>query len=170
MTRRRGSEVPSPLLSIDQVEQALVEGIADLGARGGGLGGALGGGAAGRLGGVSGGRSGARFGARHLTRLDGEQRTLSVECTEENLHAVRAGFFGGRAQECVGTPPGATADAVLMVGVVGAGVGGLNPCVVQLVWFATELHVTAYAKEGLIKQRACAKALQTLADTMGRVG
>lgn len=167
MARRRTPEVPSPLLSIDEVQRVLVEGIADLGAWGGGLGGGLGGRLPGRIGGASGGRAGGRFGARHLTRLDGDSRTLHVECVEQNLQALRTGFFGGRTQERVGAPPGAGVDAVLMIGVVGSGAWRLNPCVVQVVWFAHDLHATAHAKEGLIKQRTCSKALQTLAATLG---
>ncbi|MDN5855722.1 MAG: hypothetical protein L0K86_23345 [Actinomycetia bacterium] len=170
MARRRTSEVPSPLLPVADVEHLLVEGIADLGALGGGLGGALGGGLPGRVGGASGGRTGGRFGARHLTRLDGDQLTVRVERSAGNLHTVRTGFFGGRAQESVGTPPGTNADAVLMIGAIGAGAMSMNLCVVQLVWFARELHATAHAKEGLIKQRTCAKALQTLTTTLGLTG
>ena len=158
--------MPSPLLSVDEVEHVLAEGIADLGARGGAVGGAVGGGLAGRFGGASGGRAGGEFGARRLTRLDGEQRTIRVERTEENLQAVRAEYFGGRAQERRGTPAGTPAEALLMVGVIGSGSMSMNPCVVQLVWFAYELQATAHAKEGLVKQRTCAKALQKLAAVL----
>ena len=169
MSRSRANDVPSPLLSIEQVEDALVDGLGSLGAWSGGLGGALGGslvgagaGAAGAAGGASGGRSGARFGARKLTRLDGEQKTTHVARTLENLRAVRERFFDGRLDERTDDP----ADATLLVGIVGSGAGGLNPCVVQVIWYTEELHATAHAKEGLIKQRTCAKALQSLVDTV----
>ena len=168
MARGGTNGVSSPLLFIAEVEHVLVEGVAALGAWGGAVGGAVGGGFAGRLGGASGGRSGGRFGARYLTRLDGDQRVIHVERSEENLQAVRAEFFGGRVREGRGAPPGATAEALLMAGVVGSGPMSMNPCVVQLVWFAHELHATAHAKEGLIKQRTCAKALRALASMLGR--
>lgn len=170
MSRSKLNDVPSPLLSIEQVDDALVDGLGSLGAWGGGLGGAVGGtfvgagaGVAGARGGTSGGRSGARFGARKLTRLDGEQSTMHIARTAENLQAVREGFFAGRLDERTDD----AGDATLLVGIVGSGAGGLNPCVVQLVWYAEELHATAHAKEGLIKQRTCAKALQSLAATVG---
>ncbi|WP_199849509.1 hypothetical protein [Blastococcus sp. Marseille-P5729] len=159
--------MPSPLLPIEQVEHVLVESLGDLGAVGGAVGGGIGGGWAGRLSGASGGRTGGRAGARYLTRMDGDQRTLHIDRSEALLHAVRVGFFAGRAQERRGALPGASADAVQMVGVVGSGALSMNPCVVQLVWFPHELHATAHAREGLIKQRTCAKALERLASTLG---
>lgn len=42
----------------------------------------------------------------------------------------------------------------------------MNPCMVQIVWSAEELHAYAHAREGLVKQRTCAKALQRLEDVL----
>ena len=44
----------------------------------------------------------------------------------------------------------------------------MNPCTVQIVWSAEELHAYAHAREGLVKQRTCAKALQRLEDVLDR--
>ncbi|UPK74111.1 hypothetical protein MU582_16960 [Nocardioidaceae bacterium SCSIO 66511] len=160
------NDVPSPLLTIDQVVHLLEGALGDIGAWGGGVGGALGGGLAGRAGGTSGGRIGARFGTRHLTKLDGEQRTLQVPRTEQNVRVVRDKFFEGRAQERTGNPAGGEPGPIEMVGVVGSGTARMNPCVIQLVWFDQQVHVTAHAREGLIKQRTCSKALRALTESL----
>lgn len=169
MARRRSSDVHSPVLSIDEVKRVLTEGLAALGSVGGSMGGAIGGGPAGALGGASGGRAGAPLGA-WLTRLDGEERTLRFPRTEANLQRARQEFFGGNAMERIGEVSGAGEDAVLMAGLVGSGAASMNPCVVQAVWSAHEVHVTAHANEGLIKQRTCARALQRFGDVVSPGG
>ena len=57
-----------------------------------------------------------------------------------------------------------------MVGLVGSGTWNMNPCVMQLIWSERELYATAHAREGLIKQKTCAKALNRLATVLGQPG
>lgn len=170
MARRKVQNVESPLLPIEQVENMLIDGLGDIGAWSGGVGGMAGGaasgpvsGVAGAHGGKSGGRAGARWGARHLTRMDGDYMTLPVAPTADNLQAVREKVFAGRFQE---SADGYTGARQFIGIVVGPGLRGMNPCVVQLIWYAQELRATAHAREGLIRQRTCEKALQLLRATV----
>jgi|GEM_PF-3006583 len=170
MSRRKIQKVESPLLPIEQVEDILIDGLGDIGAWSGGVGGMAGGaasgpvsGVAGAYGGKSGGRAGARWGARHLTRMDGDYATFPVTPSEENLQAVRERVFAGRLQE---STDGYTGARQFIGIVVGPGLRGMNPCVMQLIWYAQELRATAHAREGLIKQHTCEKALQLLGATV----
>lgn len=151
MARRRDRHAPSPLLTEEEVQAVLTEGLAAIAGRG---------------------AAGARLGAS-LTRLDGEQRTIGYGWTDDRLRAVREDWFGGAVDERRGAVPGlaeptTSDDTVQLVGVVGSGVGGMNPCVVQLVWTRDVLLATAHAKEGLIRQGTCRKALDSLERALGR--
>lgn len=166
MSSRRGRKaapVESPVLTIEQVSSLLEDEIADLGAWGASIGGSLGGGSAGAAGGRSGGGQGARFGARHLMKLDGEHRARPLSRTGEGLERLRA-YFGESLREKTSEDG---SDAVLMVGCVGVGVGGLSPVVVQAVWYPAEVQMTAHAREGLIKTHQCRKALDRLETVVG---
>ncbi|GAA2083091.1 hypothetical protein GCM10009821_25120 [Aeromicrobium halocynthiae] len=151
MAPRRDRQAPSPLLTEDEVQAVLTEGLAAIAGRG---------------------AAGARIGTS-LTRLDGEQRTIRAGCTDDALRTVRDAWFGGAVDERRGPVPGleeprTVDDTVQLVGVVGSGVGGMNPCVVQLVWTGDVLLATAHAKEGRIRQGTCRKALDSLERVVGR--
>ncbi|HIW90593.1 MAG TPA: hypothetical protein H9870_02885 [Candidatus Corynebacterium avicola] len=139
----------------------LVEGLGALGALGGGAGA----GGAGASGGAQGGRLGAR-----LTKLDGEQQMYSSPSSDAHRQTVQDDFFGGTEYVKTDEESGPGEPILKMVGVVGSGAMNMNPCVVQLVWSARELHAYAHAKEGLIKQRTCAKALLRLGDVLNGAG
>lgn len=167
LLRRRGSTqpgVPSPVLSLTEVE-ALLEGrLSQLGGAGGGIGGGLGGGAPGAVGGRSGGAFGAQVGARHLTRLDAARAELPVPLDQALVQQVLREVFGGRAEW--GWAP--DRPVILMTGMIGSGAGGLNPCVLQIVWSQMGLEATAHAREGLIGQRTCARTLEKLESALRR--
>ena len=155
---------PPLFLSTAEIAAALEDGLAALGAIGGGVGGAIGAGLPGALGGASGGRSGARFGAR-FTRQDSRRRHWPQPSTPELVARLRAFLQQPQDRQLTvadGTP------VLGMVGIVGSGSMNLNPCLVEAVWDATGLQVVAHAKEGLIKQRTCEKALNRLQEEVFR--
>lgn len=149
--------VPSPLVPLEEIEHILIDAIGDAGA----IGGAVGGSASGAVG----GRAGGRFGAKHFNKLDGLAVTFPVPPTDAYRHLVRDQFLGG-VPEQYGVGPGTHDQAYMMVGLVGSGALNMNPCHIQIVWFETSLHVTAYAKEAWIKQKTCVKAIDRLAEVL----
>ncbi|MGP5655891.1 hypothetical protein [Candidatus Corynebacterium faecigallinarum] len=163
MVRNRdNSDVPSPLLTLDQLNEMLFDGIAHAGAIGGGMGGGAPG--------ASGGAKGGRFGARHFTRLDGEQQVFPIPRSDASQQAVRIDFFGDGVLEET-EEPSASQDATLKIlGVVGSATMNMNPCIVQIVWSPSELHAFAHAREGVFKQRTCTKALQRLGEVVDAAG
>ena len=155
-------------LSTDEIAAALEGRLGDLGAAGGAFGGAIGGGigaggpaggAAGAAGGASGGRIGGRFGAKRFTKQDSHRRHWPQPSTPELMARLRQ--FLQQPQDRQLTAPDGT-PVLGMVGIVGSGSMNLNPCLVEAVWDASGLQVVAHAKEGLIKQRTCEKALDRL--------
>lgn len=51
-----------------------------------------------------------------------------------------------------------------MICIVGSGVWSMNPAVVELSFGDTHMEITAWAKEGIIKQHTAEKAIQTCLD------
>lgn len=148
----------SLFLSHAEVAAALEDGLAALGTVGGGVGGAIGAGLPGALGGASGGRSGARLGTR-FTKQDSRRRHWPQPSAPELVARLRAFLQQPQDRQLTaadGTP------VLGMVGIVGSGSMNLNPCLVEAVWDTSGLQVVAHAKEGLIKQRTCAKTLDRL--------
>ena len=167
LLRRRSpaqQRVPSPVLPLAEVEARLEGRLAQLGGAGGGFGGGVGAGIPGAVGGRSGGAFGAQVGSRHLTRLDGAGLQLSVALDQDLVQRVLREVFAGRAEW--GWAP--DRPVILMTGMVGSGAGGLNPCVLQIVWSQRGLEATAHAREGLIGQRTCARTLEKLESALRR--
>lgn len=116
--------------------------------------------------GASGGAKGGTFGARHFTRLDGEKKVFSIPHSDAHQQVILDKFFGGAGSGETFEQAGSDEPVLTMVGAVGSGSMNMNPCVVQIVWSGNELQAFAHAREGLIKQRTCAKALQRLSDVL----
>ena len=156
----------SLFLSAEEIAAALAGRLGDLGAAGGAFGGGLGGalsagpaaGAAGAAGGASGGRLGGRLGAR-FTKLDSQRRHWPQPSTPEHLHRLHQ-FLRAPQQRQLSAPDGS--PVVGLSALIGSGSMNLNPCVVEAVWDSSGLQVVAHAREGLIKQRTCEKALDRL--------
>lgn len=149
---------PHLFLSTAEIAAALEDGLAALGAVSGAVGGGIGAGVPGAVGGATGGRAGARLGARS-TQQDSQRRHWPQPSSPELVARLRA--FLQQPQDRQLTAPDGT-PVLGMVGIVGSGSMNLNPCLVEAVWDASGLQVVAHAKEGLIKQRTCAKTLDRL--------
>lgn len=140
---------PSPLLPDDEVMRLLREGMAELGAAGGGLGGGLTG--------ASGGRSGARWASRRIPTV-GATRSLPVPLVPQTYEPLRDAL----PLLLIVAP-----ERGQLAGMTGSGAMNLNPVVVQAFWDAGGLHLVAYAQEGLIKQHSARKAVDRLAGLLG---
>ncbi|WP_277051489.1 hypothetical protein [Ruania albidiflava] len=158
----------SPLfLSLAEITAALEDGLASLGAAGGAIGGGIGGGAsagtlggaAGAAGGASGGAVGARKGARWFTKLDSRRRHWPQPSTPDLAGRLHQ-FLKHPQQRELTAPDGSS--VVGLYAIIGSGSMNLNPCIIETVWDASGLQAVAYAREGLIKQRTCGKALDRL--------
>ena len=157
---------PPLFLSTAEIAAALEDGLAALGAVGGAVGGGLGAGVPGALGGASGGGFGARVGAR-FAKPDSERRHWPQPSTPALVARLRTFLQQPQDRQLTaadGTP------VLGLVGMVGSGSMNLNPCLVEAVWDAAGLQVVAHAKEGLIKQRTCAKTLDRLQQEVFSAG
>lgn len=141
-----------------EIQELLDADVAQKRALGGAIGGAIGGGAAGAVGGRSGGSRGARLGLK-LTKLDSTEQELELPLTDELVVALEELFEGQMVRRDATDEPG-TFDAL---GKLGTGAVS-NPCVVTLPHDGRRLHVVAYAREGLIKQRTATKSLARLTE------
>lgn len=137
-------------------EELLDERVADMGEAGGKLGGKLGGGLLGKLGGASGGRKGAQLGTK-LLKLDVQER--SVPAPGGGEAAVREALLALGDEQ----PPG---DPSWPLRVFKSG-GLSNPVVVEARLAGDAVHLRASAREGLIKQKTAAKALDEIERALG---
>ncbi|UFU03312.1 hypothetical protein LQF12_01485 [Ruania suaedae] len=140
--------VPTLILTEQEVLLALSGGLAELGALGGSLAGP-----AGAVGGASGARAGAR-----VAKLDGRRRDWSSPLPETVLDRLRLAL-GEPHEWRTETPEG---ERTALVGVVGSGAMSMNPCVIEVLHHPLGVQLAAHAREGLIKQRTCEKALERI--------
>lgn len=140
--RQRPLDPPSPILTEEQVVDALAMGLGRLAQFG-----AMGGGAAARA-----GRAGASFGSRH-TMIKGESRYLIVPFAARQFDVLCAAL-----PEILVWEP----EQGHLAGLTGSGFFNMNPTVIQAVLDGDGLLLTAHAHEGLIGQRSAAKALGAL--------
>lgn len=145
-------------LSAEEITAALEGGLGSLGTVGGAVGGGLGGGVPGAVGGAAGGRTGGRLGAR-FTKPDRSRRRWPQPSTPAQIQRLREFLQYPQQRELTG-PDGSS--VVGLYAIIGSGSMNLNPCVLEAVWDASGLQVVAHAREGLIKQRTCEKALDRL--------
>lgn len=145
-------------LSTEEITAALEGGLGSLGAVGGAVGGGLGGGVPGAVGGAAGGRTGGRLGAR-FTKPDSSRRHWPQPSTPALIQRLQEFLQYPQQRELTG-PDGSS--VVGLYAVIGSGSMNLNPCVLEAVWDASGLQVVAHAREGLIKQRTCEKALDRM--------
>ncbi len=125
-------------------------------------------GANGDLGGLAGGRRGAEFAARRM-RKNVLEVDLEVGMTPAAA-ARRAEEVLTGAGALIRSGPGADSSVIEVVGLVGAGFGGLNPAVVTVSVcssdYGSRIVVRGAAKEGLIRQRAGEAAARRVADAL----
>lgn len=127
------------------------------GIAGGGAGGGIEGGVGGGIGGYIGGGLGAKIGAK-LLPLDHKNDSVAHR-DQKKITALAKNYFGDalihESQEN---------DIYYAVGVKGSGFFAMNPCVLELVIRPNTLEIFAHAKEGLIKQKTCTKAIDKLKE------
>jgi hypothetical protein len=157
-------------------EQLIKRELAKLGAAGGAAGGVIGG-VLGSIGGGIGGAAGAAWAQQYLPTIEVEQR---FRAAVEPETVLKAAFDAMQKVGKIVEPDSEEDNAGLptILAIVGAGFLNLNPAVVQFVIVAgeenqTEFQISAFAKEGLIKQKTSQKAivrvLDAAADTLGRL-
>lgn len=136
--------------------------MGDAGAKGGAIGGSMGG-APGEAGGRSGGRSGGRFGAR-LTKAQTAGVTIDVPLDAE---ATRGRAHGAIAQNGIEVDDPNEADDGSIWGVIPSGAMNMMPALIRVQVDPTDsgarVHLRASGREGLIKQRVGAKAVDRIA-------
>jgi hypothetical protein len=155
-----------------EVDAVLGQLLADLGRDAGSIGGAAGGAVsgvagAGRAGGIGGGRGGSRGAAWAARRLKTETAVDTRYFDPSQTPAVLVAL--SQALHAQLDPPGRASDGtVVLRGVVGSGVAGLNPAYVIAVVEAAvgQVSIAAHAKEGLIKQHTAQKAVRQLLATL----
>ena len=159
------------------LDAATADANASAGAAGGAIGGAIGGwlgaggpgAVGGRAGGRTGGGAGGRFGARFLKPMTAET-TVEVACAPDTARERARALIAGSGR-VIEDPNGADDGSVW--GIVASGAMNLVPA---LVWVQAEaagrggsrVHVRATGKEGLIKQRIAAKAVDRIAEAISQ--
>jgi hypothetical protein len=154
----------------DLERQILVRALGELGADAGAFGGRLGAGLAGRLGGRRGGERGATGAARRL-REDRCELSIELDMAPEDVLSMAAEVLAHEGSLLDDELP--ALEHIEVWGLVGVGVGGLNPAVVRVAAIpagqgGSTAIVRAAAKEGLIKQRGGQKAAARVRDALLR--
>lgn len=90
---------------------------------------------------------------RTYKRLKIWKQSVCLE-TKENLYA----FAWEKLQELVAVEVQNEENYIICI--VGSGGWNMNPAVVELCFCDTHVEITAWAKEGIIKQRTAEKAIQ----------
>ncbi len=142
------------MLKNEDIDLILEQGLAELGMVGGVIGGASAGSLTTAAVSVLTGGSGAKIGARKIA-TDHKNETIVVKDDIKTSKLIRQFFGEGNF--------GVDANNEnYVIGLRGSGFWNMNPCVYELVQKPGELNVTTHAKEGLIKQNSCQKAIDNL--------
>jgi hypothetical protein len=154
----------------DLERQILVRTLGDLGADAGAFGGRLGAGLAGMLGGRRGGERGATRAAQRL-REDRCELSIELDMAPEEVLSMAAQVLAHEGSVLDDELP--SLEHAEVWGLVGVGVGSLNPAVVRVAAIpagegASRAVVRATAKEGLIRQSGGQKAAARVRDALLR--
>ncbi|MFT0848034.1 hypothetical protein VR010_09790 [Actinomycetaceae bacterium L2_0104] len=161
MSATRSPNVPSPLLPESEVKEILIEGVGEAGALGGSFVGP------GNLSGAvaSGGRSGGKLGARMFTRVTGQGAVLPIPYSDAAYCALMNAL--SRVIPIPAPQPcGAPHPERFLIGVLGTGWLSMNPGLVQTIWYADRVHITAHALEGIVNQKSAARALDVVREVL----
>jgi hypothetical protein len=151
-------------------EQALAVAGARGGAVGGALGGAIGGGAPGAKGGAAGGRAGGRSGGRFGARFTKPQTAETTIETPQIPETVRERARVTIAATGIVIDDPNEADDGSVWGLVRSGARGMMPALVRVGIEAADggsvVHIRATGREGLIKQKLGATAVDRIAESI----
>ena len=150
------------MVNTEQANEILNNEISAAGAKGGAIGGALGGFASsGFLGGILGYLFGKKAGSK--TNYAANKLKLDVKTTEyftkpyiqNQSDALKQFFIQKKGKILENTDK-------YIAGITYAGYADVNPCVLSINIEQNKLNITAYAKEGLIKQNTANKGIEKL--------
>ena len=151
------------MLTKEQVEKIIEIKLSNLGGVGGAMGGTIGsivtddiiGAPLSAAAGFLGGSTGTKFGLK-LIGLDNQQETVTIQNITQFQPIIKSYFGNDFIYEKNEN------GTFYFAGIKNSGAANLNPCVMELILKGTELMIFAHAKEGLIKQKTCIKAISDL--------
>lgn len=144
------------MLSDEQINKILGEKLANLGAVGGAAGATVGGGGLlGMISGAFGGASGAKAGAKILP-IDHITENFGINNQSNVPELIKKYFNNSLINEDNEN------GTYYAAGIKGSGFSNLNPCILEVVSKPNYIQIFAHAKEGLIKQKTCLKAISAL--------
>ena len=158
--RKHATHVPSPVLSLPEVQRILEAEEAELGREGGRAGTFW---EASARAGAMGGEHGARVRARSMSYLDGGELRLALPVTEELVQKVQDDLFDGQAFV---RPSESEPSTTIVLALLEAEGGPSHRCVLQLLWSRDGLMATAHAREGMPKKGICAESLERLDELL----
>lgn len=114
------------------------------------------------------GRHGAKWSARRL-KTETAQEVIEVAPAEQRRILAELAAGTSSAAGSFGRLDSRDDAVVTLRGIVGSGVGSLNPAYVIIVVDAqsSTIGIAAHAKEGLIKQRTAQKAVAKVRSALG---
>lgn len=153
----------------NMIDEILVKELGNIGANSAAIGGAIGGGFFGALGGSSGGRIGAERSARKL-------KTYS--CNDVIEYSLPIADCVNKCHSIVDNMPNLwrfvsliSYNSPYLAAVVGGGKCRMNPTIIILEFtpiddISTKIQISAFAKEGLIKQHSAEKSIEQLNELL----